>query len=97
MTITSALVLGAGDFAIGDLRAQAVCRQLNDRGFDPECVAKTKSGPALCRKVAEKISDGEIDSRRNGSRTKSFLDVNGYLEGTQRLRPVLFRKSPQRA
>jgi hypothetical protein len=97
VTITSALVFGAGDFAIGDLRGQVVYRQFYDHGFNPDWLAKTKPSAAICRNVARAISGGEIDIWGNESQNKSLLDVNGHFEGTPGLRLLLFGESLQRA
>lgn len=46
---------------------------------------REKAPAALCRKVAEAASDGEIEMWGDGCQTRSFLYVDECLEGTIRL------------
>jgi nucleoside-diphosphate-sugar epimerase len=56
--------------------------------FGPEGTwagGKEKAPAAICRKVAEATSGGEIEIWGDGLQTRSFLYVNECLEGTTRL------------
>ena len=56
--------------------------------FGPEgtwCGGREKAPAAMCRKVAEAASDGEIEIWGDGEQTRSFLYVDECLEGTLRL------------
>ena len=56
--------------------------------FGPEGTwqgGKEKAPAAICRKVAESISGGEIEVWGDGQQTRSFLFVDECVEGTRRL------------
>lgn len=56
--------------------------------FGPEgtwCGGKEKAPAALCRKVAEVPSGGEVEVWGPGNQTRSFLFIDECLEGTVRL------------
>ena len=56
--------------------------------FGPEgtwCGGREKAPAALCRKVAEASSGGEIEIWGDGKQTRSFLYIDECLEGVRRL------------